>query len=282
MSERKRVVIVGGSTGLGRSIGIGLAQRGAHVALIARTQAKLDSAIAEAGNDAVAIPADATDPESAKAGIEAAAAALGGIDTLLYAAAVGPIARIEEATAEQWQNTFATNVIGASLTTAAALPYVKRSNGNVLYMSTTGASFTPPWPGLSIYQVTKAALDRLVESWRAEHPAVNFTRVTIGECAGGEGDAQTQFTSGWDMSLVGEFATSWITRNFMNMAFIDVGHLTDTFFSLVTAGPSMQIPAMTIIPRPANPDAEENMVADDPRLADLKERGIQAATESRS
>ena len=67
---------------------------------------------------------------------------MGGIDTVIYAAAVGPIVRVSDATPEQWISTFSTNVIGASNVSQAALPHLKKSVGNVIYMSTTGASYT--------------------------------------------------------------------------------------------------------------------------------------------
>ena len=50
-----RVVVVGASSGLGRCIGIGLGQRGAEVALLARRKERLESAVAEAGDKARAI-----------------------------------------------------------------------------------------------------------------------------------------------------------------------------------------------------------------------------------
>ena len=58
------------------------------------------------------------------------------------------------------------------------------------------ALLTPPWPGLGAYAVSKAALDKLVEAWRAEHPHVAFTRLVIGDCIGG-GRPQTHFAEGW-------------------------------------------------------------------------------------
>lgn len=249
----RKVVVVGASTGLGRCIAAGLAQRGDRVALLARTKDKVEAAAAEAGNGAVAIICDATDEVSAKSGIDQAAAALDGIDAVIYAAAVGPLSRLRDTDAATWRWAFDTNVLGAALITAAAIPHVTRSAGSVLYMSTTGASYTPPWPGLGVYQVTKAAMDRMVESFRAEQAGINFTRITIGECPGGQGDNQTQFSAGWDMSMVGEFAGEWISRGYMNMAFIDVDHLVDVFYTLVHAGHSMQVPSITIIPRPALP-----------------------------
>ena len=99
---------------------------------------------------------------------------------------------------------FATNVTGASIVTAAALPHLKASSGVAMYLSSVSASQTPPWPGLGSYAVSKAALDKLVEAWRAEHPDVGFTRVIVGECGGGEGEAMTGFADGWDRELLGD------------------------------------------------------------------------------
>lgn len=246
----KKVVVVGASTGLGRCIGVGLAERGHRVALMARRRDKLESAVAEAGGSAVAIACDATDPASCTEALDAAAEAMGGIDTVLYAAAIGPITRLTEATPEQWMETFGTNVIGANNVTQAAIRHLDPKTGHVLYLSTTGASYTPPWRGLGVYQTTKAALNHLVEAWRDEVPGVNFMRVTIGECMGGEGDGQSHFNVGWDMELMGEMAPTWIERGYMNLGFIDVGHLTDTFDSIIRSGASLQMPALTIIPRP--------------------------------
>ena len=77
-----RAVVVGASSGLGRCIGIGLAQRGANVALLARRRGNLDDAAKEAGNGALAIACDVTDEASVRAAIADASAGLGGIDAL--------------------------------------------------------------------------------------------------------------------------------------------------------------------------------------------------------
>ena len=74
---------------------------------------------------------------------------------------------------------------------------------------------TPPWPGLGAYAVTKAALDKLVEAWREEHPSVGFTRVIVGDCTGGEGDGMTQFANNWNADLAMEVGTDWVTRGYI-------------------------------------------------------------------
>src|SRR5438067_4616968 len=171
-----KAVVIGASSGLGRCIGVGLAQRGAEVALLARRQDRLVDAAEEAGPGTLAIACDATDPASCHSAIEEAAQGLGGIDALVYTPGIGPLARLADVDAATWRRAFDTNVIGAALVTAAAIPHLTESRGAAAYLSSVSASQTPPWPGLGAYTVSKAALDQLVEAWRAEHPQVGFTR----------------------------------------------------------------------------------------------------------
>src|ERR1700719_1817841 len=82
-ANMSRTVVVGASSGLGRCIGVGLAQRGAQVALLARRRARIEAAAAQAGSGTVAIECDVTDEESCRSAINDAADALGGIDSLI-------------------------------------------------------------------------------------------------------------------------------------------------------------------------------------------------------
>jgi NAD(P)-dependent dehydrogenase (short-subunit alcohol dehydrogenase family) len=245
-----KVVVVGASSGLGRCIGIGLAQRGAHVALLARRRDMLDAAAQEAGHDAIAIECDVTDEASCRVAVAEAAAELDGIDGLVYAPAVGPLARIADTDADTWRRTFDTNVIGATVVTSAAIGALTESGGTAVYLSSVSASLTPPWPGLAAYGVSKAALDRLVEAWRVEHPTVAFSRVVVGDCAGGEGDAMTQFANNWDTDLAMTLGQEWVARNLLSGSLIDVDHLVTVVDAVLRGGNSLSIPSITIAPRP--------------------------------
>ena len=156
-----RTVVVGASSGLGRCIGVGLAHRGAQVALLARRRERLEAAAKDAGSSAVAVECDVTDEASCRSAIANAADALGGIDNLVYTPAIGPLVRIADTDAETWRRVFDTNVIGAALVTAAALPYLTASAGKAVYLSSDAGTLGPPWPGLGAYGVSKAALERL-------------------------------------------------------------------------------------------------------------------------
>lgn len=249
-----RTVIVGASSGLGRCIATGLAQRGATVALLARREARLVQAASEAGNGAIAVRCDVTAAESCGAAIGEVADRLGGIDALVYATGIGPLARIADLDAETWRHAFDTNVIGASLITAAALPHLRQSRGTAAYLTSVSASLTPPWPGLGAYVVSKAALDKLVEAWRAEHPDVGFTRVIVGDCAGGEGDALTEFGAGWNQDLAAELVPLWIEQRLIAGTMINVAELVRVVDTVLRCGASAAIPNVAVTPRP-NPPA---------------------------
>ena len=245
-----KTVVVGASSGLGRCIGIGLAQRGAHVALLARRRDKLDAAAREAGGATLAIQCDVTDEASCRAAIAEASTGLGGIDALVYAPAIGVLARLADVDADAWRRSFETNVTGAAIVTRAAIRDLTESAGTAAYLSSVSASLTPPWPGLGAYLVSKAALDKLVEAWRAEHPAVAFSRIVVGDCAGGEGDGLTQFANAWNTDLAAELGQEWVARNLLAGSLIDVDHLVGVVDSVLRAGNSLSIPSITVIPRP--------------------------------
>jgi NAD(P)-dependent dehydrogenase (short-subunit alcohol dehydrogenase family) len=244
-----RTVVVGASSGLGRCIGIGLAQRGAQVALLARRMELLADAAKEAGPGTLAVACDVTDPESCRSAIEEAAGGLGGIDALLYATAVGPLARLADLDAATWRHTFDTNVIGASLVTAAALPHLAEAQGTAAYLSSVSASMTPPWPGLGAYIVSKAALDKLVEAWRAEHPQVGFTRIIVGDCTGGEGPGMTQFANAWDPELAVQMGTEWAARALLAGSLLDVEDLVRAVDNVLRCGSGATIASVAVVPR---------------------------------
>ena len=251
-----RAVIVGASGGLGRCIATGLGGEDDQLALLARRQDRLESAAAEAaaGKGAIPIPCDVTDEASCRDAIDRAAEAMGGIDGLVYAAGVGPLARLKDTHAETWRNIFDTNVIGASLVTTAAVDHLTESSGTAVYLTSVSASQTPPWPGLGAYAVSKAALDKLVDAWRGEHPAVGFTRLVVGECGGGPGDAMSEFAAGWDLDLAAAVVPTWIERGYMTGALMDVAQLISAVDRILRLDPTVGIPSLTVAPRLVVPD----------------------------
>jgi NAD(P)-dependent dehydrogenase (short-subunit alcohol dehydrogenase family) len=245
-----RTVVVGASSGLGRCIAVGLARRGDQLAVLARRYDMLSEAAKECGDGTLAIACDVTDEASCRRALDEAAAGLGGIDALVYTPGIGQVRRLVDTDLGTWRRIFDTNVIGAALVTKAALGHLDASRGVAAYLSSVSASMTPPWPGLGAYAVSKAALDKLVEAWRAEHPQVGFTRVVVGDCAGGEGDSMTQFASDWDWDLAAEFHPIWSARNYMAGSLLDVENLVQVVHQVLHTGADASIPSVAVVPRP--------------------------------
>ena len=246
-----RTVVVGASSGLGRCIAIGLAQRGDQVALLARRRERIEAAAQEAGSGAIAVECDITDQASCRSAIGTVADAFGGIDNVVYTPAISPLVRMVDTDAETWRRVFDTNVIGASLVTAAAMPHLTASAGKVVYLSSDAGPYGPPWPALGAYGVSKAALERLVEAWRAEHPDIGFTNLIVGECAGGEGDAQTGMNAGWDMDLATQAFPLWVSRGCMPGKLMPVEDLIGVVHMILSTNSSTSMPVVVARGAPA-------------------------------
>ncbi|WP_163760602.1 SDR family oxidoreductase [Mycobacterium botniense] len=244
-------MVIGASSGLGRCIGVGLAQRGDQVALMARRRERLETAATEAGPGAVAIECDVTDEASCRSAIGDAAAALGGIDNLIYTPAISPLVRLVDTDADTWRRVFDTNIIGAALATAAAVPHLRESAGKAVYLSSVAGTFGPPWPGLGAYGVSKAALERLVEAWRAEHPDIGFTCLIVGECAGGEDDARTGMGTGWDRQLAEQTYPLWLSRGCMPGKLMPVEDLIEVVHTILRTDAATSMPVVVARGAPA-------------------------------
>jgi NAD(P)-dependent dehydrogenase (short-subunit alcohol dehydrogenase family) len=189
MADR-RILVVGASAGIGRVVGQELAREGAAVAFAARRVELCEEAAKESvGGRSIGLACDVTVPEMCAGAVEAAVERLGGIDDVVYSAGLISLVAAKEADEDWWRRTFETNVMGASLITRAALPHVQRSGGSYVYLSSV-AGHTGPWPGLGVYASSKAALNRMIDTWRSEHPDLGFARISVGPTADGATTAE--------------------------------------------------------------------------------------------
>lgn len=179
----KRILMVGASSGIGREAARLAVTSGAKVVWAARRLNLLEEAVAEAGGG-LALACDVADPDSCAETIEASVRWLGGLDALVYAAAMVPIVWVGEATPRLWSDVMATNVVGASLMVQAARPHLVASAGRVVLIS--ASSTGRPVPGLGVYACTKAALEELVRVWRSEERGIGFISARVGSTLGTE------------------------------------------------------------------------------------------------
>jgi len=194
-----KILIVGASSGIGRSLGVQAAATGARVCFAARRTDLIEQAAAETGGLAVAC--DVRDEQACRTVVEKTVEEFGGLDILVYSTAIDVLIRLADAGQTAWTDTMATNVIGAALVTAAALPHLRASGGRAVYLS--ASSIDRPLPGMGVYAASKGALETMIRGWQAEHPDVAFSNVRVGSALG------TGVTDSWDRSLLMELSQVW-------------------------------------------------------------------------
>lgn len=165
----QRVLITGGSSGIGLATAESLAREGAQVALLARNELGLAAAkrkLSGQGGEAVTVAADVTDREGLEAAIGEAAAALGGLDVLVTSAASIAFGRFAETDAADFDATVDTVFGGTVDSIRAALPHLERSRGAIVVVGSIAARM--PLPGMSAYTAAKHGLVGFLDSVRIE------------------------------------------------------------------------------------------------------------------
>jgi NAD(P)-dependent dehydrogenase (short-subunit alcohol dehydrogenase family) len=174
----------------------------------ARRTAPLEELIAESPQPALGLAAgcDVTAAEAGAGLVRAATAFLeghGGLDTVIYAAGTAPLGALSSTTAGQWQEPLATNLVGAALVVAEALPELRRRPAGRSVVALLSSHIVgDPWPGLGAYAASKAGVNELARGLRAEEPSVRTLRISVGPTV-------TSFADGWDADVATTYLTRW-------------------------------------------------------------------------
>jgi 3-oxoacyl-[acyl-carrier protein] reductase len=162
----KRVVVCGGSRGIGRSVALGFAGAGAAVSVCARSAGPLEATRAELaakGVTAHAASCDLADGPAVLAYVEAAAKALGGIDVLVNNASGFGSTDTEEG----WKAGLSVDVMATVRASRAALPFLEQSKGSIINVSSI-SGFRPS-TRTPAYAAVKALLINYTSSQAAMH-----------------------------------------------------------------------------------------------------------------
>lgn len=164
--------ITGASRGIGRAAALLLAEAGAHVIAVARTQGgleTLDDAIKATGGSATLVPLDIKDGD----GLDRLGLAIherwGKLDILVANGAIlGPISPLGHITPQEWDHTVAINLTAQWRLVRSFDPLLQQSDAARVVFVSSGASWRnrPFW---GPYSVTKAALNALALTYAAEH-----------------------------------------------------------------------------------------------------------------
>ena len=158
--------ITGASRGFGLRIARLALSQGDNVVATARRETAVLEALGSHPN-LLALSLDVTDEAQARSAAAAAVARFGAIDVLLNNAGFGLLGAVEEATAEEVERVYRTNVFGLLAVTRAVLPYMRaRRTGRILNISSIGGYRAGP--GFGVYASTKFAVEGLSEALRAE------------------------------------------------------------------------------------------------------------------
>jgi short-subunit dehydrogenase len=178
-----RIVVTGASRGLGERLARALADRGARVALVARSGDAITKLAADLGGDAY--PADLADTSTIDALVVAIEAG-GPIDALVNNAGVDLTGRFTTTDPEAIAQLVTLNLVAPMLLARAVLPaMLERRAGTILNVgSMAGVS---PLPGLVAYNTSKAGLAHFTASLRAELRGTSIV-VSLAELGGIESE----------------------------------------------------------------------------------------------
>src|SRR5205809_3189115 len=158
--EGKIALITGGSRGIGAAIAKRLASDGASVAITYSKGADAAAAVVKDierdGRKAIAIQADATAAQAAKAAVEKTVATFGKLDVLVNNAGTAIPKTFEETTLEEMDRVIDINIRGVFLATQAALKHMTDGGRIIMIGSAVGERVLAP--GLVPYSATKGAL----------------------------------------------------------------------------------------------------------------------------
>ncbi|WMJ70837.1 oxidoreductase [Stenotrophomonas sp. 24(2023)] len=170
--------ITGASRGFGVLIAAKALAAGDNVVATARSPQQVIDQLGDHPN-LLAVALDVTDEAQAHAATAAAVARFGRIDVLVNNAGYGLLGAVEEATAEEIEQVYATNVFGLLKVTRAVLPQLRAQRaGHVINLSSIGGygAFT----GWGVYCSTKFAVEALSEALASELAPLGI-KVTVVE-----------------------------------------------------------------------------------------------------
>ncbi|MFP6729518.1 MAG: SDR family oxidoreductase [Alphaproteobacteria bacterium] len=136
----KKILVTGGTRGIGRAAVSAFLERGARVAVNGRSEESVAKAINELGGELggdglVSAPGDVGTVAGCEAAVAAAIDGLGGLDILVNSAGVGHSGPIEEMDEALWDETLDVNLKGTFFCIKAALEPLRKSGGNIVNLA---------------------------------------------------------------------------------------------------------------------------------------------------
>ena len=242
MAGTRVVAITGAGSGLGRAIAGRLAADGDRVVLLGRTAAKLERVAAELGAPALAVTCDVGRPESVRAAFAEIAERCGRIDVLINNAAIYEPSFVRDATDAQIEAAAATNDAGPLYCSRAAIPLMGRG-GQILNISSETVSL--PHAMFSLYQSSKAGLERFTEALRAE---LEPDGIRVGMVRAGQMMGEDSTSPSESPEVLRRFAEENLKRglNFRERPISSFGSVADLIAVLTRLPPDLNAPQVVL------------------------------------
>ncbi|MBG0917023.1 SDR family oxidoreductase [Exiguobacterium sp. PBE] len=171
MNQKQTIVITGASSGIGRATVELFSKRGWHVAATMRRPEDHQELSHLKGVSLYQL--DVTNETSIREAFKQIVSDHGTMDVLLNNAGYGAVGIFEEASPEQIQRQFDTNVFGVMNVIRTALPYFrKQRSGRIVTVSSVGGQIT--FPIYSLYHSSKWAIEGFIESLQFELAPFNI------------------------------------------------------------------------------------------------------------
>jgi NAD(P)-dependent dehydrogenase (short-subunit alcohol dehydrogenase family) len=232
----KVIVITGAGVGLGRALARRFAKEGESVVLLGRTFSKVQAAAEEIGDSAFAVECDVSSPDSVRAAFARIAEKHPRIDVLINNAAVYEPFNVADARDDQIVGIVATNLSGPIFCSRAAIPMMEKG-GYIINVSSESVALD--FPMLSLYQCSKAGLERFTESLSRELEAsgIRVSTVRAGPMYE-EGKGTT-----WDPAIAMEFAQkcAGVGIDMRSRPISHVNSVTDVFRALLDLPPDVRV-----------------------------------------
>jgi NAD(P)-dependent dehydrogenase (short-subunit alcohol dehydrogenase family) len=157
----KRALVTGAGSGIGRATAIALARAGASVALLGRTRDELEQVAEEiGGSDAghLILLADISEERLMAEAYREVAESWDSLDVVVANAGINGVwAPLDQLKVEEWDETMEINLRGTFLTLKLALPFLRKSGGSVIIVSSVNGTRMFSNTGATAYSCSKAA-----------------------------------------------------------------------------------------------------------------------------
>ncbi|HWE71114.1 MAG TPA: SDR family oxidoreductase [Acidimicrobiales bacterium] len=240
----RRVLVIGASSGIGRSFAVQALAAGARVAVTARRAERLREVIDGAPNG-IAVIGDVRDRLDCQRMVNEATSSLGQLYLIVYSAGAAPLRPLVDTTEEDWAVVFETHVLGVHHVVQAAIGQLAPGALIAILSSETVGE---PRFGLGAYGASKAALEESVRAWRVEHPRQRFMVIAVGATF------PTEFGAGFDPNLIVEALDHWSRHGLMTEELLDPDQVAGVLVGVF--GTALQFPLVGLehlVVRPPSP-----------------------------